>query len=216
MMNSISRNGLMLALFALVCTGLVATTFVLTAEDIKQAELANKFKVLNQVIPDELHDNNLAEHCIWAQDDHLLGGSKPQQAYIATLNQQATAIAIETTAPNGYTGNIDIIVGINRQGEVLGVRVLQHKETPGLGDKIERRKSDWVDSFIGKTVAGRKDPNWAVRKDGGQFDQFTGATITPRAVVSAVKNAVLFYQANGDMLLDTESMRAGLSCEDPS
>ncbi|MBW8190701.1 electron transport complex subunit RsxG [Neiella marina] len=209
MVNTIGKNGLVLALFALVCTGLVAATFVITAPDIKQAELDNKFKVLNQVIPHQLHDNNLAEHCFMVQDDHLLGGIAPQQAYLATLGDEATAVAIETTAPNGYTGNIDLIVGLNTQGEILGVRVLQHKETPGLGDKIERRKSDWIDSFMGKTVTDRKDPAWAVHKDGGQFDQFTGATITPRAVVSAVKNAVLFYQANADMLLSADA-----NCED--
>ncbi|WP_224746081.1 electron transport complex subunit RsxG [Neiella litorisoli] len=201
MMNPISHNGLVLTIFALICTGLVAGTFVLTAEDIAEAELNNKFKVLNQVIPETLHDNNLAQHCFTVEDEHLLGTATPHHAYLATINGAPTAVAIETTAPNGYTGRIELIVGIDTEGEVLGVRVLQHKETPGLGDKIERRKSDWIDSFIGKTVADRKDPNWAVRKDGGQFDQFTGATITPRAVVAAVQKTVLFYQANSAQLL---------------
>nr|WP_285817779.1 electron transport complex subunit RsxG [Echinimonas agarilytica] len=201
-MNSIQKNGLLLLIFALACTGLVAITYVITKPKIDEEELLNKYKVLNQVIPPELHDNELVHHCINVQDDHLLGSRNRHHAYVATLNNAPSAIAIETTAPNGYTGRIELIVGIAIDGTVTGVRVLDHKETPGLGDKIDKRKSDWIDSFVGKSVDGNKDSKWGVRKDGGQFDQFTGATITPRAVVAAVKRTVLFYQANQDELMN--------------
>lgn len=195
-MNPISKNGLLLALFGLVCTGIVTLTYVMTKPAIEAAELRNKYAVLNQIIPDELHDNALAEHCIQVQDDHLLGSREPHQAYLATLQGKPSAIAIETTAPNGYSGRIELVVGLNLEGVITGVRILSHKETPGLGDKIEKRKSDWVDSFIDQVVHSVKDKAWAVQKDGGRFDQFTGATITPRAVVAAVKRTALFYQAN--------------------
>lgn len=199
-MNPVAKNGILLCGFASVCTGLVTLTFIKTKPTIEAAELKNRYATLSQVIPDELHDNSLVTSCIQVQDDHLLGSQEPHQAYVATLNNKPSAIAIETIAPNGYSGQIDLIVGIKLDGAVTGVRIVNHKETPGLGDKIEKRKSDWVDAFIGTQVRDPKDPVWAVKKDGGRFDQFTGATITPRAVVTAVKNTVLFYQANQSAL----------------
>ena len=117
-------------------------------------------------------------------------------AYIATNAGQPVAIALEAIAPDGYNGNIKLIVGINTQGEVLGVRTLSHQETPGLGDKIDLRKSDWVMQFMGKRLNAEDDKQWLVKKDGGDFDQFTGATITPRAYVNAVKRAVWYFNNN--------------------
>lgn len=199
-MNLVLKNGLMLCLFAVVCTGLVSFTFIVTQPAIKAAELKKKYHVLHQVIPPESHDNALVESCIWVQDDHLLGSTEPHQAYVATLHGIPSGIAIETLAPNGYSGRIDLIVGIQLDGKISGVRILSHQETPGLGDKIEKRKSDWVDAFVATEVKGAKDPNWAVRKDGGHFDQFTGATITPRAVIAAVKRTALYFEANKALL----------------
>ncbi|EQC1350519.1 electron transport complex subunit RsxG, partial [Escherichia coli] len=104
------------------------------------------------------------------------------------------AAVLETTAPDGYSGAIQLLVGADFNGTVLGTRVTEHHETPGLGDKIELRLSDWITHFAGKKISGADDANWAVKKDGGDFDQFTGATITPRAVVNAVKRAGLYAQ----------------------
>jgi len=121
-------------------------------------------------------------------------------AYIATKNGQPSGIAIEAIAPDGYNGKIKIIVGMNYVGKITGTRVLSHNETPGLGDKIDTRISNWVEGFKGKKVTQDNLDNWRVKKDGGQFDQFTGATITPRAVVKAVKNSVIFYNINRSTL----------------
>lgn len=199
-MNPVAKNGLLLTCFAFACTALVSLTYIQTKPAIEQAELENKYAILTQVIPDHLHDNALVESCVLVQDDHLLSSREPQQAYVATLNGKPSAIAIETLAPNGYNGAIKLIVGFQVDGQITGVRTLSHQETPGLGDKIEKRKSDWVDTFVGAKVSGRKDPRWAVKKDGGQFDQFTGATITPRAYIAAIKRTALFYQGNKAML----------------
>ena len=108
---------------------------------------------------------------------------------------------VPATAPDGYGGAIELIVGINADGTVAGVRVVAHKETPGLGDKIDARKSRWIDAFAGRSLADPAPAQWAVQKDGGVFDQFTGATITPRAVTAAVKRTLQFFEANREALL---------------
>lgn len=202
------KNGLLLGLFALLCTGLVAGVNQLTFAKIKQQEQIELSRVLHQIIPDEIHDNELTEHCITIQNSDYLGTDKPLPAYIATRNGDGVAIAIETVAPDGYNGNIKIIIGLNKAGEVLGIRTLSHQETPGLGDKIELRKSDWVTKFNGLSVSSEKDKRWHVKKDGGQIDQFTGATITPRAYVKAVKLATLYFNEHKQALLS-----APASCE---
>jgi len=199
MLNAIRKNGLTLAIFACASTGLVAVTHYLTKDTIKQQEQAQLLSVLNQVVPHDLHDNELFSSCILLNTPEL-GTEQSMPAYIATLNDQPSAIAIETIAPDGYNGKIKLIVGIQQDGTILGTRVLSHKETPGLGDKIDLRVTDWITSFKGKQVTESNVSRWAVRKDGGDFDQFTGATITPRAVVKAVKKAVVYVNTNKETL----------------
>ncbi|SIR23321.1 electron transport complex protein RnfG [Shewanella morhuae] len=196
MNNPMIRNGFLLALFALICTGLVAVVNQQTADKITQQEQQELMRVLHQLIPDEMHDNDLTAQCTLLLDKEALGTDNPMPAYIATMAGKPVAIAIEAIAPDGYNGNIKLIVGVNTQGEVLGVRTLTHQETPGLGDKIELRKSNWVSQFVGKRLDSQDDKQWLVKKDGGDFDQFTGATITPRAYVKAVKNAVWYFNNN--------------------
>lgn len=116
-----------------------------------------------------------------------LGNTLPHRVYRATLNGAPSALVLEATAPDGYSGDIELVIGVDTQLKVLGVRVLEHKETPGLGDKIELSVSNWITQFTGKRFNADALATWQVKKDGGEFDQFTGATITPRAVVSAVK-----------------------------
>lgn len=196
MKRSIIKNGSLLGLFALCCTALVAMVNHFTFERIKEQQDLELMRTLHQIIPDQLHDNALIEHCILIHDEAALGIDEPLPAYIATWEQAPVAIAIETVAPNGYNGQIKLIVAINVKGEVLGVRTLNHNETPGLGDKIDLRKSAWVTGFNGQRIENEPDPRWAVKKDGGQFDQFTGATITPRAYVGAIKRTLLFFNDN--------------------
>ena len=196
MNNPMIKNGFLLALFALICTGLVAVVNQQTADKITQQEQQELMRVLHQLIPDEIHDNDLTAQCTLLLDKEALGTDNPMPAYIATMAGKPVAIAIEAIAPDGYNGNIKLIVGVNTQGEVLGVRTLTHQETPGLGDKIELRKSNWVNQFVGKVLDSQDDKQWLVKKDGGDFDQFTGATITPRAYVKAVKNVVWYFNNN--------------------
>jgi electron transport complex protein RnfG len=200
MLNAIRKNGLTLAIFACASTGLVAVTHYLTKDQIKLQEQAQLLSVLNQVIPHEKHDNELFSSCTLVESE-ALGSKQAMPAYIATINGEPSAIAIEAIAPDGYNGAIKVIVGLDIDGTVLGTRVLSHQETPGLGDKIDLRVTDWITSFTGKQVPEANQDTWKVRKDGGDFDQFTGATITPRAVVKAVKNAVVFVNENQQTLL---------------
>ncbi|UOE83972.1 electron transport complex subunit RsxG [Vibrio splendidus] len=200
MLNAVKKNGLVLAIFACASTGLVAVTHYLTKDQIKQQEQAQLLSVLNQVIPHDLHDNELFSACTLVQAEEL-GTEQAMPAYIATLNGEPSAIAIEAIAPDGYNGAIKVIVGMKIDGTILGTRVLSHRETPGLGDKIDLRVSDWILSFAGKQVTESNLDRWKVRKDGGDFDQFTGATITPRAVVKSVKQAVLYVNQNNQALL---------------
>ncbi|EGR0056784.1 electron transport complex subunit RsxG [Vibrio vulnificus] len=201
MLNAIRKNGLTLAIFACATTGLVAMTQYLTKDQITLQEQKQLSSVLNQVIPESAHDNLLFESCTLVSDS-ALGSDKAMPAYIATRNGQATAIAIESIAPDGYNGAIKIITGIDTNGTVLGTRVLSHQETPGLGDKIDLRVTDWITSFTGKQLNDGNYNSWKVRKDGGEFDQFTGATITPRAVVKAVRNTVEFVNTHREQILN--------------
>ncbi|MEZ8051739.1 electron transport complex subunit RsxG [Vibrio atlanticus] len=200
MLNAIKKNGLVLAIFACASTGLVAVTHYLTKDQIKQQEQAQLLSVLNQVIPHDLHDNELFSSCTLVQAE-ALGTEQAMPAYIAKINGEPSAIAIEAIAPDGYNGAIKVIVGMKIDGTILGTRVLSHQETPGLGDKIDLRVSDWIVSFTGKQVTDSNLDRWKVRKDGGDFDQFTGATITPRAVVKSVKQAVQYVNQNNQALL---------------
>ncbi|MDN5502004.1 MAG: electron transport complex subunit RsxG [Shewanella sp.] len=208
MNNPMIKNGLLLALFALLCTGLVAVVNQQTFDEIKLQQQKELMGILHQLIPDELHDNELTAQCTLLQNREALGTEDALPAYIATAAGKPVAIALEAIAPDGYNGNIKLIVGINTQGEVLGVRTLSHQETPGLGDKIELRKSDWVTKFVGKVLTSEDDKQWQVQKDGGDFDQFTGATITPRAYVKAVKRAVWYFTQH-----QTEIFSQPLNCE---
>ncbi|GLT16401.1 electron transport complex subunit G [Vibrio zhanjiangensis] len=197
MLNAIRKNGAILALFACASTGVVALTHYLTKQQIGQQEQAQLLSVLNQVIPENMHDNNLYQSCTLVNHPDL-GTDSDMPVYLASKDGQPTALAIEAIAPDGYNGAIKIIIGMKHDGTILGTRVLNHQETPGLGDKIDLRITDWILSFSGKKVTQDSESQWKVRKDGGQFDQFTGATITPRAVVKAIKKAAQFVNSHSD------------------
>ncbi len=200
MLTAMKKNGLTLAIFACATTGLVALTQHLTADQIKMQERKQLLSVLNQVIPETMHDNALTQACTLVSSPEL-GTLRAMPAYVATKNGEPTAIAIESIAPDGYNGEIKVITGIDNQGEILGTRVLSHQETPGLGDKIDLRVTDWILNFTGRDVTEDNWNSWRVRKDGGEFDQFTGATITPRAVVRVVRNTVNYVNQSRKEIL---------------
>ncbi|PTC01104.1 electron transport complex subunit RsxG [Thalassospira xiamenensis] len=194
-LSSMQKNGLILAAFAVVATLLIVGTAALTGERIAAQQRQQLKSNLNEVLPEQLHDNDLFASCRLI-DAPALGGTQPKRVYFAYQAEKFVGAAMEVTAPDGYSGAIQLLVAARANGDVLGVRVLEHQETPGLGDKIERRKSDWITTFNGLTVNSADDPRWAVKRDGGIFDQFTGATITPKAVVNAVAGSLYAFKEN--------------------
>jgi len=198
--RSMLKNSLVLGLFAIATVGLVAVLQQATAGRIAASERAAQVRALSEILPPGSYDNQLLDHSIQLHDPLLLGSKSPQPAYIALKNGQPSAIILRATAPDGYSGAIRLLIGIQIDGRLAGVRVLNHRETPGLGDKIELAKSPWIQSFVGRSLQAPDEAGWAVKKDRGEFDQFAGATITPRAVVKAVHKALQYFDAHKQQL----------------
>lgn len=203
MLPTISRNAFLLATFAVACTGAIALINVLTQPIILEQQQIALQKNINELIEPDQYDNKIIESCFTVVDSELLGDQQPKQVFIATKNKQPIAALIQTSTFKGYSGEIKLLVGIYTDGKVAGVRVNSHTETPGLGDKIQTNKSDWILSFDGKRYQSTAEKKWEVKKNGGSFDAFTGATITPRAVVHAVKDTLVYFQKNKAQLFNT-------------
>ena len=201
---AMSKNARILALFAVVCTAIVGLVHLLTKDQIAFQQQQKLLRNLNSIIAEDSYNNIIYKDCLLLPSE-ALGTSNAQKVYRARHNNKAVAAALTTIAPDGYNGNIALIIAINIDGSVSGVRTLKHQETPGLGDKIEVRVSDWIKSFNGKKLANENDSRWLVKKDGGIFDQFTGATITPRAVVNAVRHTVTYFNAHQSELFESAS-----------
>jgi len=199
--QSIKQNAIGLSLFAIVTAGIIAVTQTLTADRIQSNIDAAKSKALYEILPQDTHDNVLLDDTIIITDSTLIADEGEGEAFVARKDGKAIAVILPAIAPNGYTGKIHSIVGVFVDGSVAGVRVLQHRETPGLGDKVELKKSPWVLGYNGKSLGDPGTQGWQVKKDGGEFDQFTGATITPRAVVKSVHAALQYFNDNRDTLL---------------
>jgi len=197
------RSGLVLGLFSLIGIGLVSLTQSVTHEKITENERLYILKNLRELVPETLHDNDLLVDPLHVVDTEAFGNAHELTVYRAIKNQQLVAIIASPTAADGYNGSIKLLVAIRNNGELLGVRVVSHHETPGLGDAIDTNKSDWIYSFNGRSLYNPSPRLWQVKKDGGEFDQFTGATITPRAVVKAVLKTLQYYQANKKTLTST-------------
>lgn len=200
--SSVFRNSIILGVFAMFTVGLIAVTQQGTAERIAEEKRRVQMSALTQILPEDQHDNDLLNDTFTLNDRDLLNLPGPAEAYRGREDGEVAAVILPVVAPDGYSGRIDLLVGIHADGEVAGVRVTSHRETPGLGDKVELAKSDWILEFNGKSLSMPEPENWAVRKDGGTFDQFVGATITPRAVVQAVYRALQYFEENRAMLLE--------------
>ncbi|MGB0361271.1 MAG: electron transport complex subunit RsxG [Endozoicomonas sp.] len=203
---SIIRNSLGLGLFAVFTVGLISITWMLTQEQIQAQVHAYEAKALMEILPQNTHENILVDSKIILAPSKLLSNQMAAEGYIAMNDGQVSAIILPVIAPDGYNGRIDLLVGIQRDGNLTGVRAVTHKETPGLGDKINTNVSDWILDFTGKSLSNPKTEGWGVKKDGGEFDQFTGATITPRAVVAAVYRALKYFNANKKYLLNPKNI----------
>jgi len=202
--QSISKNSLILAAFALVTAGILAVTYQATAERIAEEERKAAQAALLEIVPATRHDNDMLSQTFSIPQNLLteLGLKNNANIHLAYNNGEPVAAIVPALAPDGYSGDIKLIIGINADGSLAGVRVLTHKETPGLGDKIDLRKSDWILGFNGKSLTNPNIEQWAVKKDGGHFDQFTGATITPRAVVQRVKQTLQFYSTHQALIFE--------------
>lgn len=200
MLTHARRNGLRLTLFAALTTAMIAVTHQLTDERIAAAAQASRYASLHRLLAAGSYDNDLAASCIQLAADPLLGPGQ-HQLFIARQGNEVSGLLLEVTAANGYSGNIELLLAAQSNGRILGVEVIAHKETPGLGDKIESRRSNWLASFVGKTLDDDNPKAFAVKRDGGDFDQFSGATITPRAVVGAVANALTYLKREQASLL---------------
>ena len=195
-------GALILGLFSIVGTGLVALTFQGTAARIAENERQTLLHTLHQLVSPTEHDNDIYTDLITVTDKELLGSAHSINVYRARMGGHPVAAVLAANAPDGYSGSIKLLVGIRYDGTLAGVRVLSHRETPGLGDGIEAERSDWIQEFTGHSLLNPEATGWKVKKDGGQFDQFTGATITPRAVVKAVYNTLRYYQQHREALFD--------------
>lgn len=202
-LRNMGISAVLLGLFSITGTGVVAFTFEKTKQRIAENERAAVIKTLHQLIAPKEHDNDLYTDVIQVRDENLLGTKDPINVYRARMKNQPVAAIINTVAPDGYSGNIYLLVAIRYDGTLAGVRVVKHRETPGLGDGIDITRSNWILGFSGKSLTNPKEKDWRVKRDGGPFDQLTGATITPRAIVKAVKNTLNYYNANKDMLFNT-------------
>jgi Na+-translocating ferredoxin:NAD+ oxidoreductase subunit G len=203
-MKRIARSTLQTAInlvfFSVLATAILASTYFLTRDAIKKSEDGEKLKLINQIVPSALYDNDIIKDTLSIPASELLGTEDTTLAYRARLKGEPSAVVLESVAPDGYSGRIWLILAVRSNGELAGVRVVTHKETPGLGDYIELPKSPWIKNFDGKSRAVYKDADWKVKKDGGQFDYMAGATITPRAVVKAVNKALIYFEENRDKL----------------
>ena len=207
---SIRFNSLLLAGFALITALILATTDSLTKDRIADSERKAAQRALLEIIPIDRHDNDLLMDVqpipekFWP----ALGLQKGGDIHIARNSGQPVAAIIPTVTPDGYSGNISMIIGVNFDGTIAGVRVVEHKETPGLGDKVDLKKSDWILSFNGASLVNPQASGWDVKKNGGEFDQFTGATITPRAVIYQVAQVLEYFSEDSERLLAEAAMAA--------
>lgn len=200
MTGSVLKNGFTLAAVAAICTALVATTYHLTKDRIAANEQAFLEQKLAPVLSGIAFEGSISESKRVIEAPHDLPGREDALIYRVYADGEPVAALFAVTAPDGYAGPIRILLGVDVNGVVTGLRILEHRETPGLGDKIEESKSDWVYQFNGKSLDNPDIEDWYIRRDGGDFDQLSGASVTPRAVVNAVRETLVYFDANREQI----------------
>lgn len=213
MRRSVAKASIITALnllvFALIGTALLAITYQLTHDPIARSEENEKLKLITQIAPVSVYDNDIMKDTVPLAADESLGNDDTTVAYIGRLKGQPSIAVIQAVASDGYGGKIRLIIAIRSNGKIGGVRVISHKETPGLGDYIEIAKNKWITIFDGKSLEDPKDNDWKVKKDGGAFDYMAGATITPRAVVKAVHKALQYFAQHRDEMFKQNPASSG-------
>jgi len=198
--KKIINTALILMTFAAIGAAMVGFTHSKTKDAILYNEKLTLLRKLNTIIPAQQYDNKLLEDTIKIPADDLLGTNKAEIVYRARKQGKPVAVVIPAIAPGGYNGSIGMLVGIYYDGKIAGVRIVSQHETPGLGDQVDTAHSNWIKGFTGKSLKQPDERHWKVKRDGGAFDQFTGATISPRAVVKAVHAALIYYSKHKDKL----------------
>ena len=205
MIKQMITASLLLTLYSVIGTGLVAYTNAATKEQIASNEKNVLVDSIGEVLPKDSYDNDITNDKITLTDPANLGTQSPVTIYRARKGDTPVAAVITTEAPEGYGGAIKLLIGVNADNTLAGARVISHAETPGLGDKIETSKGDWILKFAGKSLNDPKPESWGVKKDGGVFDQFSGATITPRAIVKSIKTTLIYFQENSGEIFSKPS-----------
>lgn len=203
--QSIIKTGLTLAVIAAICTALVALTFQATRERIAANEKALLEQSLQPALAGTFYDSGVSESRLVLPPPHSLPGNDPAIIYRVFAEGEPVAALFAVTARDGFSGPIHILVGIGVDGTITGVRILQHRETPGLGDKIESARSDWVFQFDGRSMGDPVVTRWAIEVDGGEFDQLTGASVTPRAIIKAIRDTLIYFETHQDAIFLSES-----------
>jgi len=201
--------GAVLAIAAACAAGLVAVVNQYTEPRIAAVQRAQRVAQLTAVMGGIAYDNDPLSDIVSVHDPELLGSEQPLLAHRVRLGDETVAVLVNAVAPDGYAGPIRLLVAVDAQGRLLGVRVLEHRETPGLGDLIDERRTRWIHGFDGRALDDPPRARWQVRKDGGDFDQFTGATITPRAIVRAVRDALEYVARHHDELFGATPASSG-------
>lgn len=199
--RSVMRSALTLAGIAAICTALVAGTYRFTADRIAANEKAELEKSLQPALAGVFYDSDVTESRLVLPPPHGLPGKEAALVYRVYSGGDPVAALFAVSARDGYAGPIRILLGVGMDGVVTGVRILRHRETPGLGDRIESARSDWVYQFDGRSLGNPPVAKWAIRTDGGEFDQLTGASVTPRAVIKAIRDTLIYFDAHRDELL---------------
>jgi electron transport complex protein RnfG len=200
-----AKGGLTLAAIAAICATLVAATHRLTTERIAANEQAWLEQSLLPALGNVDYDGSITESRFTVEPPHGLPGNDPAIIYRAYSAGAPVAALFAVTATGGYAGPIRILVGVEVGGAVTGVRILEHRETPGLGDGIEASRSGWVQQFDGRSLGNPPAGAWQLRVDGGDFDQLTGASVTPRAVIKAIRETLLYFDAHQAEIFDMPS-----------
>jgi electron transport complex protein RnfG len=203
--QTIIKTGTTLAVIAAICTALVAATYQLTRERIVANEKAMLEQALQPALAGVFYDGGVSESRLVMLPPHDLPGSDAALIYRVYAQDKPVAALFAVTARDGFSGVIRILVGVEFDGAITGVRILQHRETPGLGDKIESTRSDWIFQFDGRSMGNPEATGWAIRNDGGEFDQLTGASVTPRAVIGAIRDTLLYFAEHRDEIFAAES-----------
>lgn len=194
------RAAVVLTVAAAAAVGLVSVVHDLAQPRIEASRRAQQLAQLTEVLGGLAYDNDPLADTRSVRDPELLGTDAALTVHRVRNDGATVALLLNVVAPDGYSGPIRLLIGIDARGRVLGVRVVEHRETPGLGDAIEERRSDWIRGFDGRSLDDPPAPRWQVRKDGGDFDAFTGATVTPRAIVRSVRNALAYVEQHRDEL----------------